>query len=85
MTSWVMAVQTEVINPCVIADEASLRTISRGREYFEKKGIRGFHGAVDYHGILTVTDPERFYETFTRGIGSAKAFGFGLLTIVPLN
>jgi len=28
-------------------------------------------------GVLTVTDPAKFHEAFTRGIGSAKAFGFG--------
>jgi CRISPR system Cascade subunit CasE len=66
-------------------DEDSLRTISRGREYFEKKGVRGLHSAVDYQGILAVTDHVRFYESFKRGIGSAKAFGFGLLAIAPLQ
>jgi CRISPR system Cascade subunit CasE len=45
----------------------------------------GLHSAVEYRGVLTVTDPARFYGTFTRGIGSAKAFGFGLLVIVPLQ
>jgi hypothetical protein len=29
-------------------------------------------------------DPARFHETFTRGLGSAKAFGFGLLMIAPV-
>lgn len=67
------------------ADQATLRTFSRGREYFEKNGQRGLHSAVEFQGILTVTDPARFHETFTRGIGSAKAFGFGLLVIAPLS
>jgi CRISPR system Cascade subunit CasE len=66
-------------------DEATLRTYSRGRDYFEKKGMRGLHSAIEYQGVLTVTDPSRFHETFTRGIGSAKAFGFGLLVIAPLQ
>jgi CRISPR-associated protein Cas6/Cse3/CasE subtype I-E len=35
-------------------------------------------------GVLTVTDPAKFHDTFTRGIGSAKAFGFGLLVIAPI-
>jgi CRISPR system Cascade subunit CasE len=67
------------------ADQATLRTFSRGREYFDKNGQRGLHSAVEFQGILTVTDPARFHETFTRGIGSAKAFGFGLLVIAPLS
>ena len=65
-------------------DEATLRTFSRGREYFVKNGRQGLHSSVEFQGLLTVTDPARFHETFTRGIGSAKAFGFGLLVIAPL-
>ena len=65
-------------------EEASLRTFPRGREYFQKNGRGGLHSAVEFQGVLTVTDPSKFYETFTRGIGSAKAFGFGLLVIAPV-
>jgi len=32
-----------------------------------------------------VTDPTKFCETFRHGIGSAKAFGFGLLLIAPVS
>jgi CRISPR system Cascade subunit CasE len=63
--------------------EETLRTFSRGREYFEKQGTRGLHSAVEFQGVLNVTDPLKFHESFTRGIGSAKAFGFGLLVIAP--
>ena len=66
-------------------DEATLRTFSRGREYFKKNGQDGLHSAVEFEGVLTVTDPAKFHETFTRGIGSAKAFGFGLLVIAPIS
>ena len=66
-------------------DEATLRTFSRGREYFERHGQPGLHSAVEFQGALTVTDPAKFHETFTRGIGSAKAFGFGLLVIAPVS
>ena len=64
-------------------DEDTLRTFSRGREYFEKNDMRGLHSAAEFQGVLTVTDPRRFHDTFTHGIGSAKAFGFGLLVIAP--
>ena len=66
-------------------DEATLRTFSRGREYFEKSGHTGLHSAVEFQGVLTVTDPAKFHGTFTCGIGSAKAFGFGLLVIAPIS
>ncbi len=66
-------------------DESALRTFSRGREYFEKNGQRGLCSAVEFQGTLAVTDPAKFHEAFTRGIGSAKAFGFGLLVIAPIE
>jgi CRISPR system Cascade subunit CasE len=66
-------------------DEGTLRTFSRGRDYFEKNGQAGLHSAVEFQGILAVTDPVKFHGTFTRGIGSAKAFGFGLLVIAPFS
>jgi len=54
-------------------------------EYFEKNGQTGLHSAVEFQGVLAVTDPARFHETFTRGVGPAKAFGFGLLVIAPTS
>lgn len=35
-------------------------------------------------GRLTVTDKEKFIKSFQQGIGRGKAFGCGLLQIVPL-
>jgi len=64
-------------------DEDTLRTFSRDREYFEKNGMRGLHSAVEFQGVLTVDDPPRFHKAFASGVGSAKAFGFGLLVIAP--
>lgn len=37
--------------------------------------------AVQFDGLLQVTDPGRLSETVRRGIGSAKGFGFGLLSL----
>lgn len=37
--------------------------------------------SVRFDGVLTVIDPERFRETITCGLGPAKAFGFGLLSV----
>ncbi|MFJ4939020.1 type I-E CRISPR-associated protein Cas6/Cse3/CasE [Streptomyces pseudovenezuelae] len=39
---------------------------------------------VTYDGRLTVTDPDRLRTTLTQGIGKAKAYGCGLMTLVPL-
>lgn len=35
-------------------------------------------------GQLQVTDPEQFKHSFTQGIGRARAYGCGLLQIVPV-
>jgi CRISPR system Cascade subunit CasE len=56
-----------------------------GKVFFRKPGAFAPHFAVDFEGVLAVTEPQRFYETFCRGIGSAKALGFGLLTVIPLD
>jgi len=41
--------------------------------------------SVRYDGILTVANHIRLKETLTRGIGPAKAFGFGLLSVAPVK
>lgn len=35
-------------------------------------------------GYLTVTDPERFAQSVANGLGRGRAFGCGLLQVVPL-
>jgi CRISPR system Cascade subunit CasE len=40
-------------------------------------------GAVRFDGLLQVSDPVKFGRTLAAGIGPAKAFGFGLLSIAP--
>lgn len=39
------------------------------------------HLAVRFEGVLQVVDPVAFQQTLRCGIGSAKGFGFGLLSI----
>lgn len=43
------------------------------------------HYAVRFEGILEVNDPEAFLKTLECGIGPAKGFGFGLLSIAPVR
>jgi len=54
------------------------------RQYFTKKGKAGLHVATNFQGILKVTDKELFTKTITSGIGTAKAFGFGMLCLSPV-
>lgn len=37
--------------------------------------------SVTYEGSLTVTDPTKFTQALTEGIGRGKAYGLGLLTV----
>jgi CRISPR system Cascade subunit CasE len=39
---------------------------------------------VAYSGALTVTDPEKFRATITKGIGRGKGFGCGMMVMKPL-
>lgn len=45
-----------------------------------RKGGAAFSSAL-FEGRLLVLDPEKLREALVAGIGSAKAFGFGLLTV----
>ncbi|BAS27313.1 type I-E CRISPR-associated protein Cas6/Cse3/CasE [Limnochorda pilosa] len=66
---------------------ADVRTLDAGRQVAR---ITGHHGrgvltidAVMYEGRLQVTNRERFLEALVRGIGPAKAYGCGLLSVAP--
>ncbi|MBP3748711.1 MAG: type I-E CRISPR-associated protein Cas6/Cse3/CasE [Ruminobacter sp.] len=37
-----------------------------------------------FEGILKVTDKTVFYHSLTKGIGKKKAYGFGLMTVIPV-
>lgn len=67
----------------LIPDEYQI--VERGWEPFRKKGQRMIRlSKATYEGTLKVTDEKLFYDTLTNGIGKKKAYGFGLMTIIPL-
>lgn len=43
------------------------------------------HYAVIFEGVLKVIDPDLFLSTLGNGIGPAKGFGFGLLSVAPMK
>ena len=63
----------------------SFSIVERGFEVFQKpeKPIR--LSKVVYEGTLTVSDETLFKKILTEGIGKKKAYGFGLMTVVPLE
>lgn len=40
-------------------------------------------GAVQFDGLLEITDLEKFKQALADGIGPGKAYGFGMLSIAP--
>jgi CRISPR system Cascade subunit CasE len=42
-------------------------------------------GVALFEGELEITDAARFRQTLTEGIGSGKAYGFGLLSVAPVR
>lgn len=71
-------------------DSSTLQTIPRPRQIFVKRSQQdnkrhaGLHTATEFIGTLQVTDSITFLSTVHAGIGSAKAFGFGMLCLSPL-
>lgn len=51
---------------------------------FERQGATVTFTSVTYDGILAVDDPDLLRKALVNGIGRAKGYGFGLLTLVPL-
>lgn len=43
------------------------------------------HNSASFIGKLQVTDRAKFQNSFRKGIGRAKSFGFGLFQIIPLQ
>jgi CRISPR system Cascade subunit CasE len=70
-------------------DLANLQTTPRQRQIFVKKSTAdsqrhaGLHTSTEFVGILKITDAELFLQAVHSGIGSAKAFGFGMLCLSP--
>lgn len=73
-----------------------LNTVQTGYAYFSKRrnesqtvGTNSKHEArlrqVIYEGDLKITESDVFSATLIKGIGSAKGFGFGLLSVAPLR
>ena len=40
---------------------------------------------VSFEGVLRVTDVNKFKDALTHGIGREKAYGMGMLTVIPLR
>ena len=67
----------------LIPDE--YRIVERCWELFMKQGQKKIRlSKATYEGLLKVTNRDTFYRTLTEGIGKKKAYGFGLMTVIPM-
>lgn len=66
-----------------LVPDASLLIDELDTQVFLRKSRTGTHVSVRFRGVLTVTDKSLFQDAFLSGIGSAKAFGFGMLLLQP--
>jgi CRISPR system Cascade subunit CasE len=56
----------------------------RGYGELKKAGRRPVRlNRVAYQGRLQITDADTFRQTLIRGMGKKKAYGFGLMTVIP--
>lgn len=67
------------------ANENTLEVITLPMVKFKKGDADCLFHAVKFRGTLRVTDHSLFSETLKKGIGHGKAFGFGLLQLVPIK
>lgn len=66
-------------------EKDSFRVVQREQQKFIKRGNRVFLGTATYEGVLKVLDAKLFKNTLVCGIGRAKAYGCGLLTVIKLS
>lgn len=56
----------------------------RFRKHLNSKQEVNFH-TIDFDGVLTVTDPEKFLTSLQHGLGRTKAYGNGLMLIRKMS
>jgi CRISPR system Cascade subunit CasE len=66
-------------------DEDKFMIVEKGFEVLKKhnKAPLKLRKAV-YEGELIISDIDAFRLTLTRGIGKKKAYGFGMMTVIPI-
>jgi CRISPR system Cascade subunit CasE len=79
---WVDARRPETGEPVQVPN-FRVDVVPDGRDRNGKPGHAGEFLTVRFDGLLVVTNPEAFRATVAAGIGSGKAFGFGLLSLAP--
>jgi len=68
-------------------DVANVAAIEQSKISFGKRGNSSSltFGSVTFEGVLQVDDADKFRKSLIGGIGTGKAYGFGLLSIAPVK
>lgn len=66
-------------------DDLEVIVSQRKKERFSRQGDNVTLSTCVFDGILCITDADVFRKTLISGIGRAKGFGCGLLTIAPVQ
>ncbi|GAA3635843.1 type I-E CRISPR-associated protein Cas6/Cse3/CasE [Lactobacillus hamsteri] len=66
--------------------ELNFKITSRDWPILRRKNGRNVKlSRVTFEGILQITDLDKFKNSLVHGIGREKAFGMGLLTVIPIK
>lgn len=66
-----------------IVQESVVRQAPQGVARGRRAAGTATHDAHVFEGVVAVVDPARVREAVAHGIGSGKAYGFGLLSLAP--
>lgn len=66
-------------------NEDEVNIVERGFELLRKSGSKSVKVVkATFEGILTVVDEDKFKSVLENGFGKKKAYGFGLMTVIPM-
>lgn len=65
--------------------DEDFQIVERAHPLLKKRGMKHVKlNKVVYEGKLKIKDREKFIKTLKEGIGREKAYGFGMMTVIPV-
>lgn len=74
---------TATISDFSVGNRRIMQNMAKGDKDIPKQVI--FNYGVRFDGMLKITDSDVFLNSYLKGIGPAKSFGFGLMTVKPIR
>lgn len=67
-------------------EENGFQIVEKSHPILRRKGTRHIKlNKVVYEGKLKIIDKEKFLKILTHGMGREKAYGFGMITVIPVK